>query len=207
MSLFTEFLEESKRTTLHAFDADETLVSHRPRHLRIHVRDHAGKLLRSLTNQQFNKYKLKPGEKFDFKHFTSAKKFEASAKPIPHMINRLKRLHASGHKVEILTARSDLDDKNRFARTLNKFGINIDKVHVRRAGNVEGSSTGDRKRRVLSDLIKKHGYREVHLYDDDEGNHQHFAKLKQDHPGIRLYSHIVKHNEHTGETSVRTVRH
>lgn len=204
---FIEYLEEARSTTLHSFDMDETLFSHDPKKLRVHVRDHTGKLVRSLTNQQFNKYKLKPNENFDFKSFKSARVFNQSAKPIHKMIDRLNKLHHNGHKVEILTARSDLDDKQSFSRKLKKSGIDINKIHVRRAGNTEGTSTGDRKRRVLSGLIRQHGYREVHLYDDDLGNHAHFAKLKQDHPAVRLFSHVVHHNEHTGQTTVRTIRH
>lgn len=207
MGDFTEFLDEARSTTLHSFDMDDTLVTHRKGSVRVGVRDHSGKLVRSLSTQQFNKYKLKPGEKHDFGSFTSAKAFGKSSKPIPSMIHKLRSMQKRGHKTEILTARSDLDDKEEFAHHLKKHGVDISKVHVRRAGNVEGTSTGDRKRRVLSGLIRKHGYREVHLYDDDEGNHREFAKLKHEHPHVRLYSHIVHHNEHTGHTTVRTVRH
>ena len=204
---FREFLEEAKANTLHAFDMDETLFAHDPKKLKIHVRDHTGKKVKSLTNQEFNKHKLQHGHHYDFSEFRSAKTFGRSAKPIHKMINRAKSLQKRGHKVEILTARSDLDDKEKFGHHLKKHGIDPGKIHIRRAGNIEGSSTGDRKRRVLSGLIKKHNYKEVHLYDDDHGNHKHFAKLKAEHHHVRFISHIVHHNEHTGETKVQTVRH
>lgn len=204
---YLQYLEESKATTLHSFDMDETLFSHHHNKLRVHVRDNDGKLIKSLTNQQFNKYKLQSGEKFDFKNFTSSRVFNQTAKPIHKMINHLKKLHHDGHKVEILTARGDLDDKQSFSKRLMKDGIDISKVHVRRAGNIEGTSTGDRKRKVLSDLIKQHSYKEVHLYDDDIANHNHFAKLRDDHPNVRLYSHVVHHNENTGQTTMKTIRH
>jgi len=201
------YFEESVQKTAHFFDVDETLFAHDPKKLRIHVRDSNGNIVKSLSNQQFNKNKLNPGERYDFKDFKSSKKFASTAKPIPKMINLLNRLKNSGHNTSILTARSDLDDKQKFAHTMKKYGIDISKTHVYRAGNVEGTSTGDRKRKVLSDLIKKHGYNEIHLYDDDLGNHEHFAKLKEDHPGVRLYSHIVTHNDHTGQTTIKTIRH
>jgi len=207
MKSFTEFLDEGRSNVLHAFDMDETLLAHDHKHLKIHVRDAQGKLIRSLTNQEFNKYKLKPGEHYDFKDFKSAKILGQSAQPIKPMINRLNNLKRRGFKTEIVTARSDLDNKQQVRKHLMRYGINIDTTHLRRAGNIEGTSTGDRKRRVLSDLIKKHGYREVHLYDDDIGNHKHFAKLKQDHPGVRLVSHVVRHNERTGRTNTITIRH
>lgn len=204
---FREFLEESRTNTLHAFDMDETLFAHNPKKLKIHVKDEHGKTVKSLTNQEFNKHKLQPGHHYDFGDFKKASTFGKSAKPIHKMINKARSLQQRGHKVEILTARSDLDDKEKFAHHLNKHGIDIGKIHVRRAGNIEGTSTGDRKRKVLSGLIRKHGYKEVHLYDDDAGNHRHFAKLKDDHPHVKLVSHIVHHNDKTGETKVQTMRH
>jgi hypothetical protein len=207
MRSFREYLDEGLKGVLHAFDMDETLLAHDPKHLKIHVRDSRGKLIRSLTNQEFNKYKLKPGEHFDFKEFRSAKILGKSAHPIRPMINRLNNLKKRGFKTEIVTARADFDNKQQVRKHLMKHGINIDTTHLRRAGNVEGTSTGDRKRRVISDLIKKHKYREVHLYDDDINNHKHFAKIKQDHPGVRLISHIVRHNERTKRTNTVTVKH
>lgn len=207
MHSYKEYLEEGIRTTAHLFDMDETLLAHDKKHLRIHVKDAAGNRIKSLTNQEFNKYKLAPGHSYDFSEFKSAKTLGRSAHPIRKMINRLNDLKRRGFRTEIVTARSDLDDKHAVRKHLMKHGINIDTTHLRRAGNVEGTSTGDRKRRVISDLIKKYGLKEVHLYDDDAGNHEHFAKLKQDHPGVRLISHIVHHDEKTGRTTVKTVRH
>jgi len=207
MKNFKEYLEEGRSTTAHLFDMDETLVSHDSRHLKIHIRDNQGKLIRSLTNQEFNKYKLKPGEHYDFKDFKSAKVFGRSAHPIHKMINKMNSLKRRGFRTEIVTARSDIDNKEAMRKHLMKHGIDINTTHLRRAGNVEGTSTGDRKRRVISSLITRHKLREVHLYDDDIGNHRHFAKLKHEHPGVRLVSHIVSHNEKTGQTSIKTVRH
>lgn len=207
MKSFTEFLEEGLSKKLFAFDMDETLLAHDPKHLKVHIRNAEGKLLKSLTNQEFNKYKLKPGEHYDFKDFRSSKVLGQSAHPIQPMINRMNQLKRRGFKTEIVTARADLDDKQKVKKHLKKFGIDISTTHLRRAGNVEGSSTGDRKRKVISDQIKKHKYNEVHLFDDDLGNHKHFAKLKQDHPGVRLVSHIVRHNERTGRTNTITIKH
>lgn len=207
MGSFTKFLSEGRKDVLHAFDMDETLLAHDPKHLKVHVRDSQGKLIKSLTNQEFNRYKLKPGEHFDFKDFRSAKVLSKSAHPIKPMINRLNALKRRGFKTEIVTARADFDNKNEVRKQLMRHGINIKTTHLRRAGNVDGTSTGDRKRKVISDLIKKHRYKEVHLYDDDINNHKHFAKLKDEHPGVRLVSHIVRHNERTKRTNTVTVKH
>lgn len=207
MKSYKEFITEGIRNKAFFFDMDETLIAHDPRILKVHVRDNSGKIKRSLTNQEFNKYKLKPGEHFDFKNFRSAKVLGKSGRPIKSMVNKLNSLKKRGYRTEIVTARADLDDKQAVRKHLKHYGIDIDTTHLRRAGNVEGTSTGDRKRRVISALINRDKLKEVHLYDDDLGNHSHFAKLKQEHPGVRLYSHIVQHNEHTGKTSIRTIRH
>jgi hydroxymethylpyrimidine pyrophosphatase-like HAD family hydrolase len=207
MKSFKNFLIEGRNSKLAIFDMDETLLTHDHRHLKVHVRDSNGKLVTSLTNQEFNKHKLKPGERYDFKHFKSARVLEKSSRPIKPMIDKLNNLKKRGYKTEIVTARQDLDDKHKVIKHLKKLGIDIITTHMRRAGNIEGTSTGDRKRKVISDLIKKNRYKEVHFYDDDVKNHEHFAKLKHDHPGIRLVSHVVKHNARTKKTNVVTVRH
>ena len=200
-------MDLAESNALHAYDLDDTLFSHRPRAVKVYVRDHAGKKVASLATHEFNKHKLKPGQSYDFSEFRSSKAFGRSARPIKPMIAHLRNMQKRGQKTEILTARSDMDDRDEFGRKLAKHGIDISKTHVRRSGNIQGTSTGDRKRKVLSDLIYKHGYKEVHLYDDDLGNHAHFSKLKDEHPGVKLYSHVVQHNDHTGKTKLTTIKH
>ena len=213
MQSFKEFKEKAEKepvkghpTSLHSFDLDDTLFE--SPHMRVHVVDPSGKRVRSLTTQEYTNYRLPEGHRFDFNEFRSSEAFAHKARPIRKMLAKLKALKKNPkNKVEILTARSDLDDKPKFAHHLKRYGIDIDKTHLRRAGNVEGTSTGDRKRRVLSDLIKRDKLKEVHLYDDDEGNHKEFAKLKLEHPDVKLYSHLVKHNPYTRKTIVVTTRH
>jgi hypothetical protein len=207
MISFKEFITEGIRNKAFFFDLDDTLIHHDPHKIKIHVIDSNGNRVRSLTTQEFNKHKLPLGHKYDFGEFKSAKVLRKSGTPIRSMINRLNKLRQRGNRTEILTARSDLDDKLAVKHHLKRYGIDIDKTHLRRAGNVEGTSTGDRKRRVLSDLIKRDKLKEVHLYDDDEGNHKEFAKLKLEHPDVKLYSHLVKHNPYTRKTIVVTTRH
>ena len=88
---------------------------------------------------------------------------------------------------------------------MNKYGIDINKVHVRRAGNMEGRPP-ETKRKVISNLIKQHGYKSVHLYDDSKDNLAQFLSLKQQHPGVNFNAHHVSHNDDTGETTVRTTK-
>ena len=59
-----ESISEAKVSTLHFFDIDETVFN---TFAKIIVRDKdTGDEIAQLTNQQFNSYKLKDNEEFDF---------------------------------------------------------------------------------------------------------------------------------------------
>lgn len=197
--------KDSKSKTLHAFDLDETLFHHDHSQVKVHVNDKHGNRVQSLTNQEFNSHKLKPGHSYDFSDFRSSKIFKKSANPIHKMIRKLKAIHKNNKNVEILTARSDMDDKEGFMSSLKNHGIDPKEVHVRRSGNLKtGSSTGEKKSIVVSNLIKKHGYKKVHLYDDSEENLNHFLSLKQHHPDVSFHAHLVRHDPDTGEVKIKT---
>lgn len=204
MRTFNCIQEDSK--TLRAFDMDETLFSHDPSQLKIHVRDKkSGVLLKSLSNQQFNRHKLEPHQKYDFSDFSSSIKLHTTAKPIKKMIAKLKQAYNRGDKTEIVTARSDFDDPPKFKQFMMKHGIDINSVHVRRAGNLGGPAP-ENKKEVISSLIKKHGYDKVHLYDDSKENLAHFLSLKQEHPHVHFYGHHVSHEPETGRVVIKTTK-
>lgn len=205
---FTEFLEEAHGKEYHAYDIDETLFAHDHNKLRVHVRDkHTGEKVASLTNQQYNTHKLAPNHKYDFAEFRSSKVFKKTAKPIHSMISHMKAMHNRGHKVEMVTARQDLDNKDKFAHHMAKHGIDIYKLHVRRAGNVDPNGpSGPNKAKVISDQIKQNGYKHVHLYDDSQSNLDHFLKLKDKHPQVAFHAHLVQHDPQTNRVKLTTTR-
>lgn len=214
MKSFFNFLKEEqdrkdpKSKTLHAFDMDETLFAHDPDKLRIHVHNENGERVASLTNQEFNHYKLPAGHQYDFSDFKSADIFGQSAKPIGKMIGKLKAIHKNNKNVEILTARSDMDDKDKFGGHLAKHGIDINQIHVRRAGNIGKGTPAENKKKIISSLVKKHGYKKVHLYDDSEDNLKSFLELKQEHPDVEFIAHHVQHHgdHEKPEVSVKSKR-
>jgi len=196
MKTFSQFISEKKdpsSDTLHAFDIDDTLFHHDNNALKIHVNDEHGNRVKSLTNQEFNNHKLEPGHKYDFSAFKSSDVFNKTAKPIRSMIGKMKGIHKNNKNVEILTARADFDDKDKFAKKMGSYGIDINKIHVRRAGNQAGVPPAEAKRRVLSGLIKKEGYKKVHLYDDSKSNIDAALSLKKDHPDVEIHGHHVEH--------------
>lgn len=188
MKSFSEYLIEK---SIHYFDWDDTL-SKPSDSVRVRVRDSQGNVVQHLKTHEFNDHKLEHGHSYDFDDFKSTKKF--SVKPIKKMVNKLKAIHRNGGKTEILTARSDFDDKHKFASKIKSgSGIDIKKVHVRRAGNI-GGPPHMAKAKIISAAIKKHGYDTVHLYDDSIHNINSMLELKKKHPNVTFHGHHVEHN-------------
>lgn len=166
------------------FDIDDTLVNTQTK---IHViKDN--KVVKSLNSHDFTHYKLQPGESFDFEDFKNAREFFDNHKPIIPMMNQLKRDIATGNKVVMVTARSDFDDKELFLDTFRKYGVDTDKVHVYRAGNIKGGSTEERKKSIIKTLLDKDDYTKAIMYDDAKPNLHTFIELKKDHPRTRFYA-------------------
>jgi hypothetical protein len=197
--------EDTKPSTkeIHYSDLDGVLVHHDDSKLRVHVNNHNGERVHSLTNQEFNTHALPKDHNYDFSEFKSSDVFGQSAKPIKQVISKMKTLQKNGHKVEILTARADMDDQKKFAHHMKKFGIDIDKMHVRRSGNLS-SKPAEGKKQIMTDAITKHGYKKVHLYDDSKENLDAMISLKKKFPEVEFHAHHVKHDPKTGKTEIKT---
>ena len=81
-----QYIEEQATKGLTIFDIDETMFKTKAK---VKVIKN-GETIKSLTNQEFNKYKLKSGEKFDFGEFKNAKVFNKTSTPIARMIDKVK---------------------------------------------------------------------------------------------------------------------
>lgn len=207
MISFSQFIKENTKENgriKHYFDIDETLFAHDHSKLRVHVKDPNGNRIQTLSNQEFNSHQLPPGHSYDFSEFRSSDVFHQSASPIYSMINKMKELKKGGSSVEMLTARSDLDDKKKFGQFMDKYGIDITPgsgIHVRRAGNMEGKPA-DTKAAHIADAIQKEGLSEVHLYDDSIDNINGMLKLKKQFPDVTFHGHHVQHDPETGEVNI-----
>lgn len=192
MYSFTQYLtEDNKKHTLHVFDIDDTLLHTTAK---IHVKDPHGKVVQTLTNQEFNDHHLPSGHSYDFGEFRNAAKFRQESKPIGRMINHVKRLTSKpGHHIIFNTARANFDDKNQFLKTFKDHGISMDKIHVIRAGNINKEGPpAEKKAVVIHGYIKKHRYDHVHMYDDSKTNLKAFLGLKQHHPDVSFHAHHIK---------------
>jgi FMN phosphatase YigB (HAD superfamily) len=183
----TEILKEYRDdvSKLVIFDIDDTLV-HTQTKVRV-IKD--GKVVHSLNSHEFTHYKLKPGEEFDFGAFRDAKEFFDNAKPIIPMMNQLKRDIATGNKVVMVTARSDFDDKELFLNTFRKYGVDMNKVHVYRAGNIKDNVKIDEKKKIIiRKLLDQGNYHKAIMYDDSIPNLDSFVTLKKEYPDTKFYA-------------------
>lgn len=141
-----------------------------------------GKIIKKLTNQEFNTYKIKDGEDFDFREFEDAELFKKTSIPIPKVVERIKRMFRNidirGSRVVLLTARADFNDKDVFLSTFSEVGIPINHIYVERAGNLSGGTVSELKKRIILKYIKDGDYRRVRLIDDDTKNLKDFLSLR-----------------------------
>ena len=176
---------EIQPSKLVIFDIDDTLVHTQTK---VHVIK-GGRVVKSLNSHKFTHYKLQPGESFDFGDFRDAREFFEKARPIIPMINQLKQDINTGNKVVMVTAREDFNDRELFLDTFRKYGIDMSRVHVYRAGNIKDRiPTETKKQLIISELLKKHPYTKAIMYDDAVPNLESFVALKKEYPNTKFYA-------------------
>ena len=186
---------EIQSSKLVIFDIDDTLVHTQTR---VHViRD--GRTVRSLNSHDFTHYKLQPGESFDFGDFEDAREFFTNAKPIIPLMNQLKHDIATGNKVVMVTARSDFNDRELFLDTFRKYGVDMSRVHVYRAGNIKQKiQTEEKKKIIIRHLLDQAPYTKAIMYDDARPNLDSFVELKKEYPNTKFYAwHVSPEGEAT----------
>ena len=176
---------EIQPSKLVIFDIDDTLVHTQTK---VHViKD--GQVVKSLNSHEFTHYKLNPGEEFDFGDFQDAREFFANAKPIIPMLDQLKHDIATGNKVVMVTARADFNDRELFLDTFRKYGVDMSKVHVYRAGNITAKiQTEEKKKIIIRNLLDNGNYTKAIMYDDALPNLKSFVELKKEYPRTKFYA-------------------
>lgn len=195
---FKEFVGSG---TLTIFDIDETLF-HTKAKVAV-VKD--GKVVRMLDNQEFNTYKRKAGEEFDFKEFKSAEIFRKTSSPIVRMVEKAKAIVKAKRnpdsKAIIVTARADFDDKEMFLQTFRDHGLPIDSMHVERSGNLGLDSPAEAKKVVFRKYLNTKNYIKTRLYDDAMSNLKAFLELQSEYPGVQFEAWFVN-----SDGSIKRVR-
>mgnify|MGYP006090786805 FL=1 len=192
MKNFKTYLEEAAGKGLTIFDIDETMFITKAQ---VHVVKN-GKVIKKLDNQEFNTYKKKSGEEFDFGEFKNAEVFQRTSTPIARMINKvkaiLKNATKAGSKVIIVTARPNFDNKKTFLDTFRKQGIDIDKIYIERAGNLGTGPAADNKKIIFKKYLDQNIYKRIRLFDDAKSNLKIFLSLQKDYPDVSFEAFLAK---------------
>jgi FMN phosphatase YigB (HAD superfamily) len=193
MLKFKEF-NEYKDGYLTIFDIDDTLF-HTTAQIIIRK---PGAAPKRLTSAEYNTYKIQPGETPDFSEFSDADLFYKESKPITRMLDKAKAILADtknhpNNRVIIVTARPDLDDRDKFLATFKKYGLDIDSVRVERAGKINAPSPGQAKAIIINNYLNTKQYNKVRLFDDSINNLKEFLKLERLVPAVKFkawHAHI-----------------
>jgi len=201
MKSFREFRDESKGS-LNIFDIDDTLF-HTTAQITV-KKD--GKVVKKLTNAEYNTYRLKAGESFDYSEFKDAAKFYKESRPITRMINKAKeivnRMNNPLSRTIIITARANFDNRDKFLATFRKYGFPIDKVYVERAGNMTDIDLpAEKKAVIITKYLKGGDYKKVRLFDDSMTNLRVFLRLKTQFPTVKFEAYFAN-----PDGSVKTIR-
>lgn len=162
------------------FDIDDTLI-HSDAKINI-MKD--GEVIKEITPAEYNYYRLKEGESFDYSDFRS---YDTLVKSIMLPFwNTLKKEYRKGTHIGLLTAREDADMFKKFC--LAK-GIDIkDELIFATGDNYYSGSVEERKTQAIERLYKV-GYRTFIFFDDSETNLQ---KVKEMEKKLPIKIHTIK---------------
>ena len=181
--------------TLNVFDIDDTLGT---TSAKVHVVK-GGNRTHSLDAAEYNHYKLKPGETYDYSDLRSGKIFRDTFKPINNVLDRAKEIiwnqSENSHSI-ILTARSDFADKDEFLQAFRDHGFPIDHVYVERSGNLnklnKHSPAHVNKGVILKKYLSSGKWDRVRMWDDSTKNLEMLFKVASQYPKIQAIGYLVK---------------
>ena len=172
----------TKSEKLLIFDVDDTLIHTSAKIWVMKDDEH----IKTLTNAEYNDYKKKPGEWFDYREFNDPKIL--SRETFTRYWSTLKREYRKGTHISIITARNDARMIRRF---FLKNGIDIKDELVFAVGDPRlglAGSVQEKKATIIRELVVL-GYHTLVFFDDNEGNLE-AAKALEKELGIKI--HTVK---------------
>lgn len=172
----------TKSEKLLIFDVDDTLIHTSAKIWVMKDDEH----IKTLTNAEYNDYKKKPGEWFDYREFNDPKIL--SRETFTRYWGTLKREYHKGTHISIITARNDAKMIRRF---FLKNGIDIKDELVFAVGDPRlglAGSVQEKKAAIIRELVAL-GYHTLVFFDDNEGNLE-AAKALENELGIKI--HTVK---------------
>jgi len=176
------------------FDIDETVFN---TFAQVIVRDKStNKIIRKLNNDEFNSYKLKDNEEYDYSEFKDAKLFKATSKVINGTMREVKRQFSDKNTMIVfLTARQDMNSNATFKDTFRAHGIKVNDKRIRfeLVGNLKKGTIPQRKEYVIRKFLNKFKKaKDVRIYDDHKENINILDKVAKDFPNINFQKFLVK---------------
>ena len=176
------------------FDIDETLFHTSAKVLVLKN----NKVVKELSNQEFNTYKLKSGEKFDFTQFRDAEIFKDHSKPIKQTISKIiemsKTASLNGSKIALLTARQSFEDMATFKQAFLDQKIPIRKIDINFAGDIadKAGSIALAKKQIVEKYLAHGEYQEAILLDDNKENLDEFLSISKINKQVKFDAVLVK---------------
>jgi len=158
------------------------------------------KIVKKLSTSEYNSYRPKLGENFDFSEFRDSNLFFHHAKPLSANLRMAKEsLEKKNNFFMVLTARADFNDKNLILRKFEMYGLEMNKptTHIVRSGNLGLSTAAGKKEVIAACLNTKRRdasakFKTASLYDDDKRNLDAFLSLKSSVSDIKYETFIIK---------------
>lgn len=189
--------------TLNVWDIDDTLGKTNARVMVI--KD--GQIVKVLEPSEYNLYKLKEDEKFDYSQFRCGKLFRETFTPINNVLDEAKTIVYNqdiNSKSIIITARADFKDHKEFLQAFRDHGFPIDDVFVERAGNISELNpkfpAHINKGVILKKYLKTGKWNRVCMWDDHEKNLDMLFKVAAMYPNTEAIGYLVKDGKITKYT-------
>jgi len=185
-------LVEGRRSYDHLsfWDIDDTIFRTRAR-----VNVMRGKrVVRALSNAEYNSYRLGPGETFDYGQFRNAAFFRATSEAISGSLERVKKqLRASNTMVVLLTARASFDSNRLFKDALldHSLRVNAPNLRLELSGNLKRGTVEERKAYIIRKFIGRFSPSVVSIYDDHAPNVNILDELAKEFTSIEFRKHLV----------------
>jgi len=191
-----ESINEAKVSTLHFFDIDETVFN---TFAKIIVRDkNTGREIAQISNQEFNSYKLKDNEEFDFSQFNDAALFKGTSKVIKPTLNMVKNAYANKNSIVFfLTARSDFDSNSTFKDAFRAVGLRVNDKRIRfeLAGNLQKGTIPQKKEYIIRRQLNRFNPKEVIIYDDHLENVKIADIIAKEFPQTKFKKILIRNGK------------
>lgn len=180
-NVLDRLLYDKRGGALFVFDVDDTILN---TSAKIVIRKASG-IERELSSLEYGKYTIEEGDEIDLSQFADSYKFVKESRPISKTLSILKsvqdqihdKMFEDGSRLILLTARNDFDSKHMVLEFVHSLGIDIDLVHIERAGRRGTGPTAKNKREILSEYLDRNHFSSVIAFDDSISNLEAIASL------------------------------